>query len=335
MRAALETHVDVDCIYSERPTYCGRTVEVIWKFLRRSPRDHDLLVVGFFAQLLMPVLYPFWRGPVLADCYISLFDSYVNDKAMASAKSIRGRLCYWLDLFLLRHADVVFTDTQEHAKYLREKYLAEACRIKAIPISADEVLFPKLAPANRQSSDDCFIVLFFGAFIPLQGVETIIRAAYRLNSEKFKIRLIGKGQTYDSCAELARSLGVKNLQFEGWKEVEEISKEAQCAHLILGIFGQTEKARRVIPNKVFEALSMGRPLVTGDSIAMREFFTDGENVFLVPFDDPAALADKIEWLSNDYGQALRVAEAGHETFLKHLSPRSVAERVGEILKGIG
>jgi len=334
LRMALESHAEVDCLCSNRATYLGRTLEVAWKFLRRRNRPHDLLVVGFFAQLLMPFVRPFWPGRLMADCYISLFDSYVNDRGMASEISIRARLCYWADRYLMRHADLVLTDTEQHRKYLHEQYGTETARIHAIPISADESLFPLLPPAAPPDTDDVFEILFFGAFIPLQGVETIIRAARRLAPEKFKIRIIGKGQTFDACVALADDLGVNNVRFEGWRKVEDISKLAESAHLILGIFGQTEKARRVIPNKVYEALSMGRPLVTGDSAAVREYFTDGKDIFLVPFADPEALAGKIEWLSHNYDQALEVADNGHDVFVQQLSPRSVAKMMGETLEGL-
>lgn len=332
LRMALLDHAELVCLCSERSSYLGRTLEVLWKFLWHSRQSYDVLVVGFFAQLLMPLLRPFWRGPIVADCYISLFDSYVNDRGLASAKSIRARICSWADRYLLKQAELVLTDTEQHRKYLQDQYGVEAARIHAVPISADESLFPKLPPATSPRNGGRFEILFFGAFIPLQGVETIISAVHRLDPGKFRVRLIGHGQTFEACQVLANDLEVENLDFLGWKKVEEISKEAERAHLILGIFGQTEKAKRVIPNKVFEALSLGRPLVTGDSIAVREYFTEGKDIFLVPFADPEALTDKIEWLSQNYGQALKVAEVGHQLFVEQLSPKAVSVIVGETIK---
>ena len=65
--------------------------------------------------------------------------------------------------------------------------------------------------------------------------------------------------------------------------------------MCLGIFGATEKAALVIPNKVFQILSARRPLITRDSPAIRELLGDGvPGATLVPPADPVALAAAIE-----------------------------------------
>jgi spore maturation protein CgeB len=71
-----------------------------------------------------------------------------------------------------------------------------------------------------------------------------------------------------------------------------ISRSDVC----IGVVGSTAKAGRVVANKVYQAMAMGRVVVTADSPAIREFFSDGRDVCLVPGGDPAALAEKIEFL---------------------------------------
>ena len=79
-------------------------------------------------------------------------------------------------------------------------------------------------------------------------------------------------------------------------------------------------------------LSLGRPVITGDSKAAKEVFQDGENIFLVPLDDPEALADKILWVRANYGQSLEVAARGHQVFKDQFFPEKVTDLVGEILR---
>ena len=91
---------------------------------------------------------------------------------------------------------------------------------------------------------------------------------------------------------------------------------ASCA---LGIFGTSDKARRVIPNKAFQALACGVPLVTADTPAARELLTDGESALLVPPGDPEALADALQRLSSQPKLTQRLAEGGHAVYREQAS----------------
>ena len=84
---ALNAHADVDCIYSNRKTYLGRVLEVCARFLVCRKAQYDCVVVGFFAQLIFPFVRLLWKGKLVADCYISLYDSYVHDRGMTSVGS--------------------------------------------------------------------------------------------------------------------------------------------------------------------------------------------------------------------------------------------------------
>ena len=82
-----------------------------------------------------------------------------------------------------------------------------------------------------------------------------------------------------------------------WVEYERLPDELHRASCALGIFGTSAKAARVIPNKAFQALACGTPLVTADTPAARELLRDGESALLVPPGDPQALADALRRLA--------------------------------------
>jgi len=325
IRQSLEKNADVDCLFSGRSSYLFRIIEVCWRFVWLPKKDYDLVVVGFFAQLIFPFIRLFWRGKLLSDCYISLYDSLIFDRARYSDHGIVAKFVHWLDGTLLRGSDLSMTDTKEHAKYLGQEFAVDSSRIRSIPISADESLFPFQPEAYLPYvKDSVFKVLFFGAFIPLQGTDVIIRAASKLAGQSVEFHMIGAGQTYDETLALAEELNASNVVFHGWQTIDRIPEMAKECDLILGIFGTTEKAARVIPNKVFEALSLGRPVVTGDSSAIREYLEDGRSIMLIPFGDADALAEKILWAKSNHVRAVEVGLQGRKVFEDSLSPAQVA-----------
>ena len=93
---------------------------------------------------------------------------------------------------------------------------------------------------------------------------------------------------------------------------DELAKLEAACHVALGVFGDTGKAQRVIPNKVFEAVGVGLPLITGDTPAVRTLFTDGEDCLLVPVADPEAIAAAVRRLRDD------------QTFARELAARARA-----------
>ena len=95
-----------------------------------------------------------------------------------------------------------------------------------------------------------------------------------------------------------------------WIEYELLPAEIQSAGCALGVFGTSPKTSRVIPNKAFQALACGTPLVTADTPAARELLTDGESALLVPAGDPEALAAAVQRLAADAGLARTIGAGG-------------------------
>ena len=99
-----------------------------------------------------------------------------------------------------------------------------------------------------------------------------------------------------------------NVEWVEWVEYEQLPEEIQRAGCALGVFGTSAKASRVIPNKAFQALACGTPLVTADTPAARELLVDGESALLVPAGDPEALAGAVRRLADDRGLARRIGD---------------------------
>ena len=68
------------------------------------------------------------------------------------------------------------------------------------------------------------------------------------------------------------------------------------------------------PLVILEAMSAGLPIIATPQGAIPEMVADGENGFLVPAEDPAAIADRILLLLHDEDLRRRMGEASRERF---------------------
>jgi glycosyltransferase involved in cell wall biosynthesis len=121
------------------------------------------------------------------------------------------------------------------------------------------------------------------------------------------------------------------IEFVGLVSPPELRRLICDSDICLGIFGTSPKARRVIPNKVFDALACRRPVITADTPAVRECLSDGETAKLCPAGDAVALADAIA--TPRAGTSLRrgIATAGHELFRRRFSLDALAADVGRLV----
>ena len=158
-----------------------------------------------------------------------------------------------------------------------------------------------------------------GKLIPLHGLETILEAARRAPDLSF--RIVGSGQREDLLRERPA-----NVEWRAWVEYERLPEELNRAGCALGIFGTTPKARRVIPNKVFQALACGTPVITADTPAARELLRDGESALLVPPGDPDALVGAIRKLAEQPGLARTIADGGLAAYRERASEAILGER---------
>jgi glycosyltransferase involved in cell wall biosynthesis len=219
----------------------------------------------------------------------------------------------------LRRADLVVADTETNAARLAELGGLAPERLAVCLVGAEERLFrPAWSPPPELRA------LFVGKLIPLHGLETILAAA-RLAPE-VPFRVVGSGQLDGLLRDRP-----PNVEWVEWVEYERLPEEIRAAGCVLGIFGTTAKAARVIPNKAFQALACGAPLVTADTPAARELLVDGESALLVPPGDAGALAGAVRRLRDESGLAARVAAGGLAAYREHASEAVLGRRWRELL----
>lgn len=300
---------------------------LIWSFLR-APRP-DVIVVGYLGHLDVLLLRPFAflrRTPIVWDAFLSLYDTVVTDRGMASPRHPAALALQAWEWLACRAADRVVLDTEAQADFFRTFYHLETNRVTSALVGVEAAVFP---PAPPRSRDGRATVLFYGQFIPLHGISTIVEAARKSGDREIDWVIIGKGQQAEDVRKMLQQDPPASLEWVEWAPYAELAHRIARADVCLGVFGESEKAGRVIPNKVFQILSAGRPLVTREGPGIRELIPDdAPGIELVPPSDPVALLAAVERLLACAPFTLDL----HADLRKSFSIDALAHRWDSILK---
>ncbi|MCB9597675.1 MAG: glycosyltransferase [Sandaracinaceae bacterium] len=289
--------------------------------------DHDAVVVGYLGHLDVLLAAPLARlrgKPVIFDAFISLYDTLVHDRAVFAEGSLGARAAKGLDRLACSLSDVVLLDTEAHAAFFVEELGAPEGRCLRVLVGADPTRFHPVEPAPRER----FTVLQYSKLAPLHGIRSILEAAKRLEGEPdIRFLIVGEGQLNDQVDAWMRELAPSNVERRAWMEGEALRTEIASAGACLGIFGDTAKAARVIPNKLYQCMAIGAPIVTQDSPGARELLVDGRDALLCPAADGAALADAILRLRDDPALRASLARNARARFQERCTPRHIGEEL--------
>ncbi len=277
----------------------------------RKSGGAPVAIVGFNGQLdvLLLRLLTLRYGPrIVYAPLVSVTETLVDDRRRYARGGIVARMFAALDRLCCRAADVVVVDTQEHRRYFVERLGVDPARLAVCHLGADNGAFrPLLEHATSADKGRGVEVLYFGQDLPLHGLDVVVDAVGRLATrDDIRFTFIGTGEERSRVQRAIEATRAK-AEFRDWVPYESLAERIADADIVLGIFGSSEKARMVVPNKVYEAALVGRAIVTADTAAVREIFTDGENIVLAAADG-AELAAKFALLA---ANASKRDELGH------------------------
>ena len=145
--------------------------------------------------------------------------------------------------------------------------------------------------------------------------------------------MIGTGQDFEAAQKAAgRS---DTVEWRSWVDPDDLPAIVAASHVCLGIFGTTEKARRVVPNKVYQGAAVGCAVVTSDTAAQRRAL--GDAAVFVPPGDASALADALVALALDPDRVHALRRAAVRVADNEFSPAAIVEplraRLATLLPG--
>ena len=308
-------------------------VEAWLRGLDRRPRP-DLVFVPVCRQrdVAAACRWAHRRGiKVIFDPMISAWDKKVLEQRKWKADEPRAkRLLKW-EKKIMSMPDFITWDTSCHVDFAAE-YL-DVPREKMAPLftGTDEKVF-KPVPGNDGVGNDVFKILYHGAYLPLHGTEVIVEAARMTQDLPIQWDFLGWG-AYKASTE-AKAAGLKNVRFLEKVPYVQVP-EVICAHdVVLGVFGTTAKAARVIGNKVYECMACGRPTINEFCTGYPPEAKECKSIKFIPAGDAAALVKAVEEYRADWASRDSYFAAARDFFERHLSMKVIVAQLEDILKKV-
>jgi glycosyltransferase involved in cell wall biosynthesis len=276
----------------------------------------DAVLVGYLGHFDVMLARRLFRNtPIVLDHLIFAADTAADRGESGAAKQALLRR---LDAAAIGAADVVVLDTDEHASLLAESAPRAAGRVVVVPVGTTRRWFEA---ASATPSGEVLAVVFYGLYTPLQGAPVIGEAIGALADQPIRFTMIGTGQ--DLAATRALAAGNPNVTWHDWMEADELPGVVAAHDVCLGIFGTTAKARRVVPNKVFQGMAAGCAVLSSDTPPQRAAL--GDAALLLPAGDGAALAAALRALAADPSRLAAFRASARRLAADRFTPAAVTE----------
>jgi len=242
----------------------------------------------------------------------------------------------WLERFLYRNADWVMVNSPG---YLSHVIALGAKHVSLLPNGSDPAMFDPQddgAEFKRQHGiGDQFVVLYAGAHGMSNDLGIVLEAATHLTSNPtIKIVLLGAGKEKPHLRDQAQNLNLKNVLF-----LEPISKEnipgaLAAADACLAILKPIEMYKTTYPNKVFDYMAAGRPVILAIDGVIKDVVEESKAGIAVPPGDPIALANAIRDCAANPQKCRTMGMNGREAIETKFSRTAFAEEFTTLLESI-
>jgi len=182
-------------------------------------------------------------------------------------------------------------------------------------------------------------VLYVGRLLPHKGINYLIEAA----PENIPLTVIGRYAKWaDKYYKLLHELSLgKSVTFcEDCDDSAIINAYRRALCIVLPsvhitVFGESYSIPELLGQTLLEGMACGTPAIATNVTSLPEVVKDGETGFIVPPNDPAAIAEKIEWLRQHPIEARRMGQVARERVLKLFTWDRVVERCLEAYREFG
>lgn len=182
--------------------------------------------------------------------------------------------------------------------------------------------FPRLEMPEEVSShfyaDRGPLVAYIGGISDQRGAREMVRAMSFLRGfPEARLILAGEFEEFELEQELRETPGFEKVDYRGWLKREAVGDVLDATRAGLVLFHPFQSYMEAQPNKLFEYMSMGLPVIASDFLLWRKIVGDIGCGLLVDPLDPAEIARAIEWILSHPRESAEMGRRGAEAVRTH------------------
>lgn len=217
-----------------------------------------------------------------------------------------------LEKFLYRRAERVVVNSPGFINHVQAR---GARWIELVPNGADPQMFNPHSRGDeirqRYGLQDAFVVLYAGAHGLSNDLGVVLDAAALLKDyPQIRFVLVGDGKEKPALMREAQSRGLGNVLFLPPFSKREVSQVLAAADACIAILKPLEAYKTTYPNKVFDYMAAGRPVILAIDGVIRQVVEEAGAGIAVTPGDPKAMAEAVLQLAENRDLAQRMGAAG-------------------------
>lgn len=246
-----------------------------------------------------------------------------------------GRICKIYEKILLSQADVVITVSKEIGKkfedYGHETYIIYNSR----KLEEVENVESETIRNHLNISVDDFVVGYIGTVDSKRGLDKLIESFEHVKEKNIKLLFVGGEQEeLKNLRNKVKDEYSNRVTFTGQIPYHKVLDYFSILNIGCILFQPLPGYFLAAPNKLFEYMSMGIPLLVSDFPEMRRIIIDSNCGVCVDPTNPKKIADTIIWFYEHPDECKKMGKNGQRAIKNKYSWNKMEEMLVNIYKNI-
>lgn len=284
--------------------------------------DPELLPWGLLLRLLT-------RAKVVYDVH--------EDYAKVIAGRYRGRLrrnliewCFhlleWSAAWILSAVVAATDDIAGHFPRYRTVVVRNYPSLGLFPL-------PKHEKDEKSSSKGPYSLIVTGGLTRFRGIRELVQAAALVGDEyDIRVKLLGRFRSKTFEEEIRALPGFERVEYHEWVPYEEVPHHLAESNIGIALFHPLPNHLSSMPNKLFEYMAAGLPIVASNFPLWREIVEGNECGLTVNPLDPKEIAEAIEYLLSNPQMRDQMGRAGRKVFVEKYNWNSEAKTLLDLYR---